>query len=441
MPESKLVDHLGRPIRSSDLKKPDHSTRTGIVSARQRNSAIIAFQLSAERLGQILRDATVGSATDFLSLAKEMEKRDLHYRAVLSQRKDGVAKILPRVLAASDDPRDVEIKEALERELKRSQFGKMIRNLLDALSKGYAVSEMTWDFSGQFASPRFADRDQRDFRYDPRTLQELRKNDNTPSGTEMTPGKYLVHEPRLVSGTPLEGALAYPVSIYYLIKSFAIKDWAAFAEVFGFPVRVGTYPEGATEDQQDDLLAAVQSIGVDAAAIVHEQMKIHFESAVQGAGGRDLFEGLADFCDLQISKGVVGQTLTTQQGTVGSLALGKTHEHRLEDKVAMDATAIADTVNDQFVRVWYGLNFPTEPDGRRPIVLLEEEERDDIKALMDYVAQAADRGVKISASWVRDKIGAPEPEEGEEVLHPKTGASQPDLDADRPTDVMDGRAF
>jgi phage gp29-like protein len=300
----------------------------------------------------------------------------------------------------------------------------MVKTLLDALAKGYAVSEMTWDFSGPLAWPRFTERDQRDFRYDPQTLQELRKNDATPDGTELIPGKYIVHEPRLVSGIPIESALAYPVSIYYLIKAFAIKDWSAFAEVFGFPVRVGVYPEGSTEDQQDELLAAVTAIGTDAAAIVHENMKIMFEGAVKGAGGRELYEGLADFCDLQISKGVVGQTLTTQQGTVGSLALGKTHESRLEDKVAMDAKAIVATVVDQFVKIWFGLNFPSLPEERCPKLVMEEEEREDLAALGKYIFEAVDRGVRIPASWIRDKIGAPEPEDDDEVLAPKATGSQ-----------------
>lgn len=422
---AQLVDHLGRPISSDDLKKPDRQgSYVGVVSSRQRNSAIVAFQLSAERLGQILRDASSGNANDFLALAKEIEKRDLHYRAVLSQRKDGVAKIVPRITAASDEPQDVEIKEALEREVQRAQFGAMIKTLLDALSKGYAVSEMTWDFSGPLAWPRFTERDQRDFRYDTQTLQQLRKNDDSPDGSELIPGKYIVHEPRLVSGIPIESALAYPVSIYYLIKAFAIKDWSAFAEVFGFPVRVGEYPEGATEEQKDDLLAAVTAIGMDAAAIVHENMSIHFEGAVKGAGGAELYEGLANFCDLQISKGVVGQTLTTQQGTVGSLALGKTHESRLEDKNAMDAKMLVSTIMDQFIKLWFGLNFPALPEEQCPTLVMEEEEREDLEALGSYIWEAVDRGVRIPASWIRDKIGAPEPEDGEEVLEPKASGSQ-----------------
>jgi phage gp29-like protein len=422
MPE--LVDHRGRPIKSEDLKKPDTSGAfTGLVTSRQRNSAIVAFQLSAERLGTILRNATTGNTTDFLSLAKEIEKRDLHYRAVLSQRKDGVAKIIPRIQAYSEDPQDVEIKEALEEEIHRAQFGSMIKTLLDALSKGYAVSEMTWDFSGPLASPTFTERDQRDFRYDPTTLQELRKNDGSVTGAELIPGKYLVHEPRLVSGVPIEGALAYPVSIYYLVKSFAVKDWAAFAEVFGHPVRVGVYPEGSTQEQQDDLLAAVTNIGTDAAAIIHEHMAIRFEGAMQGAGGKDIYEGLANYCNLEISKGVVGQTLTTQQGTVGSLALGKTHENRLEDKVSMDAAAIAGTLQDQFVKLWFGLNYPALPPERCPTIVLEEEEREDLEALGSFLWQAVDRGAKVPAAWVRDKIGAPEPDGDEPVLQPKASGS------------------
>lgn len=438
MAESKLVDHLGRPISTDDLKKSDEQgAYTGAVSSRQRNSAIIAFQLSTERLGVILRGASSGNADEFLGLAKEIEKRDLHYRAVLSQRKDGVAKIVPRVQAASEDPQDVAIKDALENEIHRSQFGAMIKTQLDALAKGYAVTEMTWDFSGPLAFPRFTERDQRDFKYDTQTLQELRKKTASPEGEELTPGKYIVHEPRLVSGIPIESALAYPVSIYYLIKSYAVKDWSAFSEVFGFPVRVGTYPEGSTAEQQSDLLAAVTSIGNDAAAIIHENMEIHFQGAVQGAGGKDLYEGLASWCNSEISKGVVGQTLTTQQGSVGSLSLGEVMERVKQDKAEMDAASLADTIQDQFIKIWFGLNFPALPEERCPTLVMEEEEREDLEALGNYMWEGVDRGLRIPSSWVRDKIGAPEPEEGEEVLVPKTSAAAEPVsgDADDETDA------
>jgi phage gp29-like protein len=103
-----------------------------------------------------------------------------------------------------------------------------------------------------------------------------------------------------------------------------------------------------------------------------------------------------------------------------------------QDKAEMDARAIANTIQDQFVKVWYGLNFPARPDELCPELIMEEEEREDLEALGKYVWEAVDRGMKIPAAWLRDKIGAPEPEEGEEVLQPKAksapfgGAEQPD---------------
>lgn len=429
---SQLVDHRGRPIKSDDLKKPDHQgAYTGIVSSRQRSTALAALSLTAERLGTILQAASAGNANDFLALAREMEKRWPHYRSVLSQRKNGVTKIVPRVQAYSEDPQDVAIKEALEQEVRRAQFGAMIKGLLDGIAKGYAVVEMTWDFSGPLASPTFTERDQRDFKYDPKTLRELRKNDLTPDGSELIPGKYIVHEPGLVSGIPIESGLAFPASIYYLLHKYAMNDWAAFAEVFGMPVRVGVYPEGASQAEQDELLAAVTAIGVDAATLIHENMRIHFEQAIQGAGGKDLYEGLASFCNTEVTKLVMTQTLTTQQGSVGSLALGEVHERGKQDVSEGDANAIAGTVDDQFTKLWFGLNCPALPKERRPKIVLEEEEREDLGALITYVGEAADRGVKIPAAWVRDKIGAPEPDGDEDVLRPKaaksaTGAEQDD---------------
>ena len=63
----------------------------------------ILNRLSPERLASILRDVRSGECpAEYLELAQDMEMRDLHYRSVLSTRKDAVCGLEIRVEPASD---------------------------------------------------------------------------------------------------------------------------------------------------------------------------------------------------------------------------------------------------------------------------------------------------------------------------------------------------
>jgi phage gp29-like protein len=44
-----------------------------------------------------------------------------------------------------------------------------------------------------------------------------------------------MHYPRLKSGLPLRNGLARLVAVMYMLKSFTVRDWWAFAEKFGIP--------------------------------------------------------------------------------------------------------------------------------------------------------------------------------------------------------------
>src|SRR5208337_4868486 len=89
-----------------------------------------------------------------------------------------------------------------------------------------------------------------------------------PATAPLYPFKFVTHIARAKAGLPIRGGLARAAGWSYLFKSYALKDWAAFAEVYGQPLRVGKYGPGATEEDKHALLSAVAHIGTDAAAII-----------------------------------------------------------------------------------------------------------------------------------------------------------------------------
>jgi len=107
--------------------------------------------LTPERLAGILGDVRSGeSPAEYLELAQDIELKDLHYRSVLSTRKDAITGLQIKVIPASEDKLDVELAEAVERDIVNNTGAKMyalIRDMLDALAKGFSVSEIIWDTS------------------------------------------------------------------------------------------------------------------------------------------------------------------------------------------------------------------------------------------------------------------------------------------------------
>ncbi|XP_060084667.1 mu-like prophage FluMu protein gp29 [Ylistrum balloti] len=339
-----LYDYRNQPIKKELLKqKIAQPSHLGVRSFWQD---AIASGLTPARLTRILREATSTNNTrDYLTLAEEMEERYPHYRSVLSMRRVAVTGIEPIVQPGGDDAKSLAIAEDVERLASGPEFEPMLDNLLDAFGKGYALVELVWESSRSKWWPTYERRDPRSFMFHPERKNELRIRDEADlvQGLELPAYKFICHIPKLKCGHPIRGGLALPAAWYYLFQNYTIKDWLAFAEVFGIPIKIGRYGQGASEDDIQTLIEAIHSLGSDAGAVIHKSMEIELLEAVGGQAAADVFERLATYCDKQISKTVLGQTMTTDDGS--SLGQAKVHDDiRIEIKRS-DAKQLAATLN------------------------------------------------------------------------------------------------
>ncbi len=299
-----LVDTRGTPFATpakSALARPlALPTLTGVRQAWDAES--VASGLTPENLAALLTQADLGDARAYLRLAMEMEQREAHYRSVLSTRKRAVTRLPVTVEAASDAPAEVAIADEIRALTRAPGFRGLLADALDGLGKGYAVLEICWDTSRSPWVPR--DRldpragaikayrwlDPRWFCYDRASGRELRlRDDSNPiDGVPLPPYRYLVHEPELLSGHPLGRGLARVACVAYLAKSYSLRDWLAFAEIYGMPLRLGKYGPSANEEDIATLVSAVANLGSDAAAVIPDSMLVEFIQAAQaGASGED----------------------------------------------------------------------------------------------------------------------------------------------------------
>jgi phage gp29-like protein len=413
MADSRIVDQYGRPIQYDKLTEELAAART--TGIRQVWHQSVASGLTPGRLASILQAAAEGSAHDYLTLAEEMEERDLHYASVLGTRKLAVSGLSIRVEAASDDAEDIRRADALKEIVDSPEFGELQADLTDAMGKGYAVSEIMWDRSGKTWNPsRFEPRDQRFFQYDRETGRELRLLDEADpvNGIALAPYKFIVHLPRIRSGLPIRGGLARLAAVGYMCKAWTWKDWMGFADIFGMPMRVGRYGPGASKDDISTLMSAVANLGSDAAAVIPDSMRIDFTQAANVTGAGDFFKGLAEWWDKQVSKAVVGQTMSTDDGS--SQAQATIHNEVRLDLLLADAKAESNTLNRYFVRPWCDLNFA--PGRNYPRLIIDVPQPENTQLLVTALEKLVPLGLEVEQSVIRDKLSIPEPAKGAKLL-------------------------
>lgn len=371
-------------------------------------------------VADVLRRAAMGDAHDFLLAADDIAEKDLHYRAVL-QTRTLAAMGLPIDIQPWDDSAPAKRAADLVREvLREGDLARLVGILMDAVAKGYAVAEIVWDTSGSVWYPReILRREAHWFTFDRDTGRLLRLVDGSADGQAVPPYRFILHEPPLAAGIPLLGGVARSALWAWVFKSYALRDWARFVELFGQPIRVGKYHHGASPDDVAVLKQAAFSLGSDAAAVIPQEMVLELVESGSKSASADLYHMLIDYLDKQVSKAVLGQTMTTDDGS--SMAQARVHAEVRADILRADAAALADTLTRDLIGPIVRLNLGE--DAPLPVLRLLVEEPEDMTALADQVVKLSQAGLPIPQSWVREKFGIPEAAPDDPVLAaPKIGA-------------------
>lgn len=418
---SVIYDHLGRPVRLSDLPREQAPT-SAYGGVRQPFAELVWPGMRPADLAAILDETSSGEGRRYLMMASELETRDLQFRNALAQRKTAVLSMDYGVHPASDDPVDVRIAEELEGLVREADFRTLLFDCLDGISKGFSCSEITWEASARQWWPKFEHRPAHFFRLDRNTARELRLVDleQSENGLELRPYKWVTHVPRTMSAHPLMTGLARPVSVFHLFKSLALRDWVVYAEVFGMPIRVGKYPAGATSQDIQTLKRAVQQLGSDAFAVMADTMSLELKG-VAGGGGADVQERLARYCDEQISKGVVGQTMTSDDGS--SRAQAEVHERVLQMFGRSDSESLVNTITRDVIAPYVALNHGA--DRALPRFFMVAPERRDVQAFATAILPFMEAGLEVPTRFIRELFGVPERDADEPALGGSAGPAPP----------------
>lgn len=424
---SPLFDQFGRPIERGGARRPE-TREIATAEIRDRWSDYPSSGLTPRRLAAILREADQGDMRRQAELFEEIEEKDAHLASQFQVRKLAVQgldwEILP---AAEEDARAEKIAGACRELISGlTNFDEHVLDLLDALAKGYSMMEIVWDASAGQAAIRDLKwiHPKKITFWESLTPRVLTLEDQV-RGIDPPPFKFVFHRYKARSGHDTRAGIMRVCAWMYLFKNYAMKDWVAFAEVYGMPLRLGRYEPGASKADKDALIAAIRSLGSDAAGIISKSTEIEFIES-QKTSSLNIYESLTRFCDAQMSKAILGQTLTSEAGGEkgqGSYALGQVHGDVRQDLTEADCRALAKTITHQVLRPFVGFNFGW--DAPVPTLRFLFEPPEDLKAAAETYKILADMGFSMSLEYISERFKIPLPKEGETPLSAPAKAAPP----------------
>jgi phage gp29-like protein len=334
-----------------------------------------------------------------------------------------------QVEPASDRRAEQKIADFVFSVLKEANFDKASVDLSQALLTGYKPLEIMWDVSeGDVFISEFRGRRPSRFVFDLDYKLRLLTFQNMTDGEPVPSRKFVTWSSGGHDHNPYGQGLGYNLYWPVWFKKNGIRFWMVFAEKFGSPTVVGKYPPGTSPEDKATLLDAIKAIQQQTGIRIPETMALELLEAKRT--GIDTYEQLCEYFDRGIAKVVLGQTLTTEPGKSGSLALGKVHDLVRRDILKADADSMCETINRTVVRWIVDYNFPAPGRDAYPKVWRRTEPEKDLKALADrdkVLIVDMGMGKRIPETYISDTYNIPLAEEGEATIDAPQPAVNPAL--------------
>jgi len=349
--------------------------------------------------------------------------RDAQVSSVWEQRQSGVTGVDWEVFAASEDPSDVAAADFIKDQIEKIGFDLLTRKMHFAQFYGYAVAECLWAIEDDkivfdAIKVRAAER----FKWKGSDL--LFTGGANPQGDLLPDAKMWFYSipgdsDDVPHGPTLGWRLYWPV----FLKENGATFWAVYIEKYGMPTAIGHHPSTADQKEIDNLVRALMAIHSQSAVAFPDGFTAELLQSVKSSGGE--YEAFQNYWDKAVSKVILSQTMTTDDGNSQSQA--KVHERVAASIIQSDADLICDSFNRGPIKWLTAWNFSdaTPPQVWRRIS--QEENLNDMAARDEQVSNAT--GYRRTLEDVKKRYGGDWEERAQPLAPPSDEkASFADLD-------------
>lgn len=363
---------------------------------------------------------------------QEMAKNP-HVKAATQAVKGEVLKARYDVVAADEDPRNVEIADWVRWCLdpQRRDFILDLWEMLECFEVGYSLTAKIWDEApaGRWAGKWYI----REFRtknpIDWKIIVDEFRNVLGYREAWLTDGPLI--PPHLVvlltwdpkHGNPYGTAGFQAVRADYEAIVFLTKKRLIWMETFAQPVRKGKVPAGTDKDKRQEFLTALQRWR-DNFVMVHDSTyEVDVIDAITGSG--DAYQSALDHHARNVAIGLRGAHLQTMEGgSQGSRAAAETHREEASTPAALAWMMLESQTARQIIKELVDWNYAGVTDYPRLVKVQEEEEVSETQARANHqqletAMLAAEAGAEIPVRWITETLKYPSPEAGEPTIQPR----------------------
>lgn len=324
---------------------------------------------------------------------------DPHVIACVQSRKAGVLSLEWEIARGLNKDKNIELLSNL---LKKLDLYKLINDILDSVLWGFQPIEIIWKKEGSLILPsELKAKPPEWFCYDADNNLRFKTKQNY-FGELLPPKKFLCPQYNASYDNPYGDRILSKVFWQVVFKKGGLKFWTIFTEKYGMPHIIGKHPRGASQEETNNLADMLERMVQDAIAVIPDDSSVELQEANKSSSA-EIYEKLINKMNAEISKAIIGQTLTTEIGSTGSYAASNTHFQVRQDIVNSDKKLVEKTIN-QLLRWIYELNFSTEiiPE----FELYEEEDIDLNLAQRDKTL--SESGVKFTKKYFIKNYGLDE---------------------------------
>lgn len=284
---------------------------------------------------------------------------DAHVDACVTSREAGVLSCEYDFTTDSNRRSDKKALEFVRENFARLDMERLFRDILESVYFGFSVLEILTENDG--TNVRFRDvvgRPQEWFVFGPgnelRFLSKQSPVDGEPVDMRRVELVRYRGSYRNPYGERKLARVFWPVSF----KKGGWKFWLQFVEKYGGALLYLTTPE-QDEDKNERKKEMLEEMIRTSVGVFSGQNDELNAVDVNKSGSSAAFRDLNSVCNAEISKAILGQTLTTEQGKTGAYSLGKVHFQVRKEIVDADKKAITATMN-RLIRRLVEPNFDVE---------------------------------------------------------------------------------
>lgn len=308
-------------------------------------------QLWVELCEQILeRDGHLGGIYD----TRRQAVADKPFRLHPSRRGDALAESVAKLQERMLDKIDL--------------FDQAIEDLLSATAYGYALSEIVWawanltiplpDGTTRVLRLRVPQRIEwvhwKHLRFDRNTDEPYLWMDRGED--TLAPNKFIFHA---AAGTGFVERRGFMGACTWLssAKRWSERDWLVYAKLFAIPNILGKFPDGDEhyEAHRAEYVQWLKNWGEGIPALLPDSLKTEISREPAGRSN-DVCGAIIGWANAEMSKRVLGSTLTVEIGGQGAYAAADTHRDAPYVRSRTDARKLCATLRQQLLRPFLVVN-------------------------------------------------------------------------------------